>query len=61
MDRLKFEDEMKALDVCAKCLDEAKPRLSLLRCTGCRMVLYCTKAHQTAHWKDHKSFCKARK
>lgn len=62
MDRLKFEDEVRALDVCAKCLDEnAKPRLSLLRCTGCRMVLYCSKAHQTEHWRDHKAFCKARK
>ena len=57
----KFEDEMKALAVCVKCLDESKPRQSLLWCSGCRTVLYCSVVHQKEHWKDHKTFCRARK
>lgn len=61
MDQAKFEDEMRALAVCVKCLDETKPRASLKWCTGCRMVLYCCSEHQRAHWGDHKAFCKARK
>ena len=61
MDQAKFEDEMRALAVCVKCLDETKPRASLKWCSGCRMVLYCCPEHQRAHWVDHKAFCKARK
>ncbi|CAM9797753.1 unnamed protein product [Ectocarpus sp. 8 AP-2014] len=61
MDQAKFEDEMRALAVCVKCLDETKPRASLKWCTGCRMVLYCSPEHQKGHWQDHKAFCKARK
>eukprot|EP00904_Undaria_pinnatifida_P000504 jgi/Undpi1/10454/HiC_scaffold_29.g12904.m1 len=61
MDLNKFEDEMKALAVCVKCLDESKPRKSLLWCSSCRMVLYCSAAHQKEHWRDHKAFCRARK
>ncbi|CAN0377648.1 unnamed protein product [Pylaiella littoralis] len=61
MDQAKFEDEMRALAVCVKCLDETKPRSSLKWCTGCRMVLYCSPEHQKGHWSDHKAFCKARK
>eukprot|EP00752_Nemacystus_decipiens_P018483 g16572.t1 len=61
MDKAKFEDEMRALAVCVKCLDETKPRASLKWCSGCRMVLYCCPEHQRAHWVDHKAFCKARK
>ncbi|CAM9209432.1 unnamed protein product [Scytosiphon promiscuus] len=61
MDRAKFEDEMRALAVCVKCMDETKSRASLKWCTGCRMVLYCSPEHQRGHWNEHKTFCKARK
>jgi len=27
-------------------------------CTGCRLVRYCSKAHQITHWTEHKLFCK---
>ncbi|CAN0570446.1 unnamed protein product [Laminaria digitata] len=52
---------MKALAVCVKCLNESKPRQSLLWCSGCRTVLYCSAAHQKEHWRHHKTFCRARK
>ncbi|KAI5835664.1 hypothetical protein K523DRAFT_260382 [Schizophyllum commune Tattone D] len=29
------------------------------RCTGCLAVAYCGPDCQRAHWKDHKSFCRA--
>jgi hypothetical protein len=33
----------------------------LLRCGGCRIAAYCCKAHQAAHWQDHKAACAAAK
>ncbi|KAF1810778.1 hypothetical protein P152DRAFT_460068 [Eremomyces bilateralis CBS 781.70] len=30
----------------------------LRRCTGCCLVLYCGKNHQTSHWREHKRDCK---
>ncbi|XP_049863618.1 egl nine homolog 1 [Schistocerca gregaria] len=29
----------------------------VLRCSRCRSVYYCSKDHQTKHWKKHKTFC----
>ncbi|CAM9967240.1 unnamed protein product, partial [Heterosigma akashiwo] len=26
-------------------------------CAGCRLVYYCSKEHQKAHWKEHKPAC----
>ncbi|KAK8017385.1 hypothetical protein PG993_013711 [Apiospora rasikravindrae] len=40
---------------CASC---AATRPDLLRCTGCRVVRYCSRAHQAAHRAEHKSLCK---
>jgi len=31
------------------------------RCTQCTKVLYCSKEHQVADWKNHKEFCKNEK
>ncbi|CAM9638832.1 unnamed protein product, partial [Discosporangium mesarthrocarpum] len=55
MNRINFDDEMRALAICAKCLEETR---SLHMCTGCRMVLYCGVEHQKEHWQEHKKYCK---
>ena len=31
---------------------------SLMRCSGCKSVDYCSKQCQTAHWPNHKKECK---
>jgi hypothetical protein len=31
---------------------------STLKCARCRAVYYCSKEHQTAHWKEHKAVCR---
>jgi hypothetical protein len=33
--------------------------ISQLRCSGCRLVFYCTKDHQKKDWKSHKHTCKS--
>ena len=30
-----------------------------LMCSRCKKTFYCSKIHQTAHWKKHKKVCKA--
>jgi MYND finger len=30
---------------------------SLLRCARCKVMFYCNREHQTAHWKAHKHDC----
>ncbi|KAH9940820.1 uncharacterized protein BXZ73DRAFT_98649 [Epithele typhae] len=40
-------------DACAVC---AKPAQS--RCSSCKLVKYCSAAHQQQDWKDHKPLCK---
>ncbi|KAM0715024.1 hypothetical protein Q7P37_009489 [Cladosporium fusiforme] len=30
----------------------------LMQCKGCLVLYYCGREHQTAHWPDHKKFCK---
>ena len=40
---------------CASC-DAIRP--DLLRCTGCRLVRYCSRDHQVQHRPQHKSLCK---
>ena len=43
--------------VCAAC---AKPTTGLpLRCSGCKLVYYCSQACQRKAWPDHKASCKA--
>lgn len=31
--------------------------IHLLRCTGCRMIVYCCEEHQKEHWPVHKQIC----
>ncbi|USW52115.1 Putative Zinc finger, MYND-type [Septoria linicola] len=32
---------------------------TLLTCSGCKAIRYCSKEHQTADWSEHKSRCTA--
>eukprot|EP00656_Telonema_subtile_P052984 TRINITY_DN7536_c0_g1_i2.p2 TRINITY_DN7536_c0_g1~~TRINITY_DN7536_c0_g1_i2.p2 ORF type:complete len:174 (+),score=28.64 TRINITY_DN7536_c0_g1_i2:194-715(+) len=32
-------------------------RGELTRCSRCKLVLYCSREHQTSHWKQHKPLC----
>lgn len=40
--------------VCAKCNNTEG---ELKKCAKCKMVLYCNRECQTAHWKEHKKQC----
>ena len=42
---------------CAQC-GIAPGTKTHMRCTRCKIVFYCSKEHQRAHWKTHKSTCK---
>ena len=44
-------------NVCAKCGGHGKP--SLMKCSRCRNVEYCSKACQTEDWKAHKIQCQS--
>lgn len=39
--------------VCAQCQQPAE-----LKCSGCKLVTYCSKEHQKQHWKTHKTLCR---
>lgn len=39
---------------CVVCGDHKAP----LRCSRCKLVVYCSKEHQQAHWPSHKQQCK---
>jgi hypothetical protein len=38
---------------CAMCEKAGSPSAPLLRCSGCGLVKYCSKACQTKHWREH--------
>ena len=40
--------------VCASC---GAPQTTFRRCGKCRLVLYCNRACQIAHWSTHKAVC----
>ena len=44
---------------CAMChvkqIPDGKP---LLRCSACKVTLYCCTSHQKDHWPEHKATCK---
>lgn len=57
---LKMNEEEKNLSVCNHC-GKAPPEVTLMRCTGCRAVCFCSKKCQVANWKDHKVQCQKKK
>jgi len=42
-------------EICENCLSKE----NLGRCAGCKVVRYCSKTCQKAHWNEHKPFCLA--
>ena len=39
------------------CQAKAKDGVVLHKCAGCRVALYCSKAHAVLHMPEHESFC----
>jgi ubiquitin-protein ligase len=48
------QTENTASRICSSC---KKPRTTLLRCSGCRAVLYCNRDCQRRDYKTHKKVC----
>eukprot|EP00397_Hematodinium_sp_SG-2012_P029214 GEMP01030840.1.p1 GENE.GEMP01030840.1~~GEMP01030840.1.p1 ORF type:complete len:502 (+),score=79.56 GEMP01030840.1:130-1506(+) len=46
---------------CAHCHATPSRTTKLLRCTACSATYYCSREHQKAHWKVHKSACQKKK
>lgn len=47
---------LKGEKYCNVCKQMDSDKLS--RCSGCKIVYYCCKEHQTSDWKNHKKVCK---
>jgi hypothetical protein len=43
---------------CAACDTRIPPGKSKSQCSGCKLVYYCNKECQNAHWKQHRASCK---
>ncbi len=41
------------------CVSSCCGQAATQRCAVCGLVWYCSKEHQTGHWKQHKKVCKA--
>ncbi|KAJ7270511.1 hypothetical protein C8J57DRAFT_1321951, partial [Mycena rebaudengoi] len=44
---------------CCQCLAEPVAPSLFRKCSGCRLVSYCSPACQTANWAAHKPLCRA--
>ncbi len=51
--------EASSLERCNKCGKEESGVLKLLKCSRCRMAVYCSQACQKGDWKSHKLRCKS--
>lgn len=47
-------------DSCANACAVCAKSDNLLRCSRCKVTVYCSKDHQKSDWKQHRSFCKAK-
>jgi hypothetical protein len=54
----RFMRSVKEYEGCAKCGKYRSEGIHLLKCSGCRITLYCSLECQRAHWKTHKPDCK---
>ena len=43
---------------CIKCCERSKETKPLLRCSVCKLVFYCSEAHQKEDLSEHMKFCK---
>ena len=43
---------------CSACQRTAAPGRSLLRCSRCHGMYYCSPEHQRQHWPEHRPFCR---
>jgi hypothetical protein len=43
---------------CEVCGEGASDAVALLKCSGCRVVAYCSKECQRKHWMVHKTICR---
>ncbi len=43
---------------CAACDTRIPPGKSKSQCSECKLVYYCNKECQNAHWKQHRACCK---
>jgi len=52
-------DDLSKGEMCANCFTlEADIRRKLERCSGCRLIKYCSLECQQSHWKVHRLTCK---
>lgn len=51
-----FSEPTNRLDRCANCGEPGQP--TLLTCSACKKIKYCSKTCQKSHWKTHKIGCK---
>jgi hypothetical protein len=54
-----FDTPQCTLASCEKCEDEPSGDQKLMKCAKCMETYYCSREHQTAHWRaSHKRICK---
>lgn len=55
-----MESERQGNAQCAACHKKENPesKIRLSKCSRCRLVLYCNRECQLAHWRAHKSACR---
>jgi len=51
------EDEMQTMPTELTCSTCGEGRKELFRCSGCKVVLYRSQAHQKKSWRSHKPEC----